>query len=244
MSQPLYVQLAKTLQEGIKNGKFPVGSLLPTELELSDRYSASRHTVRAAIAELQASGLVSRKKKVGTKVEAISPTAGYKQTVNSVEDLTEFGEKHARKIQLSEKITANKKLASQLGCSVGKEWLMLRTLRFSDKNPNEPMGLTEIYFDPSYKKIPKLAQDNPSILISHLIESEYGIRITEIKQEISATLLDEEFAKLLDAKPKSPALQIIRSYIDTSNEAFQITVTTHPANRYSFSTKLRRETKK
>lgn len=244
MSQPLYVQLAKNLQEAIKSGKFPVGSLLPTEYELSDRYSASRHTVRAAIAELQASGLVSRKKKVGTKVEASSPTATYKQTVNSVEDLTEFGEKHARQIQLIAKVIANKKLANQLGCSIGKEWLMLRTLRFSDKKPKEPMGLTEIYIDPSYKKIPKLAQNNPSILISHLIEAEYGIRIAEIKQEISATLLNDEFAKLLDAKTKSPALQIIRSYIDTSNEAFQITVTTHPANRYSFSTKLRRESKK
>lgn len=243
MSQPLYLQLAENLKKGIKNGVFPVGSFLPTELELAEKFSASRYTVRAAISELQAAGMVSRKKKAGTKIESSSPNAAYKQTVSSVEDLTEFGVKHARVIHSSEKVVANKKLAAELGCSIGKEWLKLCSLRYSDKEPDVPMGLTEIYIDANYKKIPKLAKDNPSILISHLIESEYGKRIAEIKQEVFAVLLDDEFAKLLQAKAKSPALKIVRSYIDTANEAFQITVTTHPADRYSASTRLRRESK-
>lgn len=243
MSKPLYLQLAQNLQNAIKKGQFPVGSVFPTELELAEQYSTSRYTVRAAIAELEAVGMVSRRKKAGTKVESATPNAGYKQTVSSVEDLTEFGEKHARVIYSNEKIVANKKLAEELGCSVGKEWLKLCSLRYSDKNPDEPMGLTEIYIDASYKKIPKLAKDNPSILISHLIESEYGRGIAEIKQDVFAILLNEEFAKLLQAKAKSPALKIVRSYIDTANEAFQITVTTHPADRYSASTRLRRESK-
>lgn len=243
MSQPLYLQLAQNLQNAIKKGQFPVGSLFPTELELAEQHSTSRYTVRAAIAELEAVGMVSRRKKAGTKVESATPNAGYTQTVSSVEDLTEFGEKHARVIHSTEKVMANKKLATELGCSVGKEWLKLCSLRYSDKNPDEPMGLTEIYIDANYKKIPKLAKDNPGILISHLIESEYGKRIAEIKQEVFAVLLNDEFATLLEAKAKSPALKIVRSYIDTSNEAFQITITTHPADRYSASTRLRRESK-
>ncbi len=243
MSQPLYLQLAQNLQNAIKKGQFPVGSVFPTELELAEQYSASRYTVRAAIAKLEAVGMVSRRKKAGTKVESATPNARYKQTVSSVEDLTAFGEKHARVIYSNEKIVANKKLAGELGCSVGKEWLKLCSLRYSDKNPDEPMGFTEIYIDASYKKIPKLAKDNPSILISHLIESEYGRRIAEIKQDVFAVLLNEEFAKPLQAKAKSPALKIVRSYIDVANEAFQITVTTYPANRYSASTRLRRESK-
>ena len=243
MSQPLYLQLAQNLQNAIKSGQFPLGGILPTELELAEQFSTSRHTVRAAIAELQSAGMVSRRKKAGTKVESITPSAGYKQTVSSVEDLTEFGEKHARVIYSSEKVVANKNLATELGCSIGKEWLKLCSLRYSDKNPDEPMGLTEIYIDANYKKIPRLAKDNPSILISHLIESEYGKRIAEIKQEVFAVLLNDEFAKLLQSKAKSPALKIVRSYIDTENEAFQITVTTHPADRYSASTRLRRESK-
>ena len=243
MSQPLYLQLAQNLQNAIKKGQFPVGSLFPTELKLAEQHSTSRYTVRAAIAELEAVGMVSRRKKAGTKVESATPNAGYTQTVSSVEDLTEFGEKHARVIHSTEKVMANKKLATELGCSVGKEWLKLCSLRYSDKNPDEPMGLTEIYIDANYKKIPKLAKDNPGILISHLIESEYGKRIAEIKQEVFAVLLNDEFATLLEAKAKSPALKIVRSYIDTSNEAFQITITTHPADRYSASTRLRRESK-
>ena len=53
MSETRYAQVARDLAEGIGNGRFPVGSLLPKELELCEQYAASRHTVRAAIRELQ-----------------------------------------------------------------------------------------------------------------------------------------------------------------------------------------------
>ena len=46
MSETRYAQVARDLTDGIANGRFPVGSLLPTELELCEHYAASRHTVR------------------------------------------------------------------------------------------------------------------------------------------------------------------------------------------------------
>ncbi|NSL19695.1 GntR family transcriptional regulator, partial [Tatlockia micdadei] len=79
MAETRYAQVARDLSERIASGEYAVGALLPTELELCDRYGVSRHTVRAAIAELQQSGLVSRRKKVGTRVEAAQPHAHYRQ---------------------------------------------------------------------------------------------------------------------------------------------------------------------
>src|SRR3954454_23191489 len=81
MSETRYAQVARDLTEGIADGRFPVGSLLPTELELCEHYGASRHTVRAAIRELQELGFVSRRKKVGTRVEATSVSSGYRQSL-------------------------------------------------------------------------------------------------------------------------------------------------------------------
>ena len=66
MKTPLYLKLAQDLKAEIASGKIAVGENLPTELELAEKYSASRYTVRAAIAELQAMGLVSRKKNLPT----------------------------------------------------------------------------------------------------------------------------------------------------------------------------------
>ena len=85
----------------IADGSFPVGSLLPTGFELCDRYGASRHTVRAAIRELQDLGLVSRRRKAGTRVEAMQPSSGYRQSLASVDDLVQFGASHRPELQRS-----------------------------------------------------------------------------------------------------------------------------------------------
>jgi GntR family transcriptional regulator len=56
MNKARHTDLARDLAEGIAEGRFPVGSLLPTEFELCDRYDASRYTVRKALDELQELG--------------------------------------------------------------------------------------------------------------------------------------------------------------------------------------------
>ncbi len=60
-----YAFVARALTEAIADGRHPVGSVLPTEFELADQFAVSRSTVRAAMQELQASGLVSRKRNAG-----------------------------------------------------------------------------------------------------------------------------------------------------------------------------------
>lgn len=52
----------------IVEGRFPVGSLLPTEPELGEELGVSRTVVREAIKALAAKGIVEPKKRVGTRV--------------------------------------------------------------------------------------------------------------------------------------------------------------------------------
>ena len=59
---PLYLHLAGKFIDGIHSGRFPIGSLLPREIELSAIHKVSRQTVRHAIAELRQKGLVSARK--------------------------------------------------------------------------------------------------------------------------------------------------------------------------------------
>ncbi|KAF1018295.1 MAG: putative HTH-type transcriptional regulator YurK [Paracidovorax wautersii] len=81
MSKPHYLQLARQLTEGITQGRYPLGTLLPTELQLCELYGTSRHTVRAALNELQLLGLVSRRKNVGTRVTATQVRHGFQPTL-------------------------------------------------------------------------------------------------------------------------------------------------------------------
>src|SRR3954453_12600024 len=126
-----HADVTRDLVEGITSGRFPVGSLLPTEFELCDLYGASRHTVRVALDELVQLGLVSRRKRAGTRVEARTPPGGFRQSLTSLEDLTQFGAAHVRMVQETGELVTNSELAKALGCPAGSRWLQISSLRLN-----------------------------------------------------------------------------------------------------------------
>jgi GntR family transcriptional regulator len=58
MEAPLHRRIADELRHQIAAGQLPVGSALPSEAQLTARWSASRGTVRQALAALRAEGLI------------------------------------------------------------------------------------------------------------------------------------------------------------------------------------------
>jgi GntR family transcriptional regulator len=68
MANPMYRQIAEDLRQQIESGGLPRGSQMPTELELRDRYNASRNTVRDAIKWLINLGLAETRPGQGTFV--------------------------------------------------------------------------------------------------------------------------------------------------------------------------------
>jgi len=64
----LYITVFNEISSLIKSGEFPVGSRLPTERELSDRFKVSRPTIREAIIALEAKEQVSVKANSGVYV--------------------------------------------------------------------------------------------------------------------------------------------------------------------------------
>ena len=241
MGETRYAQVARDLTAGIESGRFPVGSLLPKELELCDHYGASRHTVRAAIRELQELGLVSRRRKVGTRVEASAPSRGYRQSLVSVEDLVQFGAAHRRVVREIEDLVVDRALAKELGCAPGTRWLRISSLRMNGEHGAAPIGWTDVYVDAAYGDLRDVVRQTPDVLISSLIESRYGRRVADIRQDIQAALVPAKLARELQVDAGTPALRIVRRYIDPAGEAFEISVTIHPADRFTFSIRLRRD---
>ncbi len=74
MADPMYRRIADDLQEQIQSGQLPPGGQLPTEIDLRERYGASRNTIRDAIKWLIARGLVETRPGQGTfVVEKVIP---------------------------------------------------------------------------------------------------------------------------------------------------------------------------
>lgn len=63
---PLYYQLILNIKRCITGGLLKPGEILPSEAEICDVYQVSRSTVRQAFGELEAEGIVIRKRGKGT----------------------------------------------------------------------------------------------------------------------------------------------------------------------------------
>ncbi|MFG2411502.1 GntR family transcriptional regulator [Streptomyces goshikiensis] len=58
MGRVRYLEIAEALRAAILSGDYPVGAQLPSESDLAARWSASRGTVRQAVATLASEGLI------------------------------------------------------------------------------------------------------------------------------------------------------------------------------------------
>jgi len=236
-----FANIARHLTDAITSGHFGVGALLPTELELCKHYGTSRHTVRAALAELQQLGLVSRRKNVGTRIISAKPRTRFRPSLASVDDLVQFGEEHLRVVQSIAPETVRGDLAKELGCGDGTSWLRISTMRMVGDQNAMPIGWTDVYIDPTYAEIGELVAASPDTLISSLIEERYDRHIAEIQQDVRAfTISDGEMARKLQVEAGAPALKIVRRYLDADGELFEASVSVHPADRFSVSMRLRR----
>ncbi|TKC92572.1 GntR family transcriptional regulator [Trinickia terrae] len=240
MNRPHFAEIAQDLTEGIAAGRYPVGSYLPTELELRDRYQTSRHTIRAALHELQQLGFVSRRKNAGTRVESAQPRNDFRPSLASVEDVVQFGTEHLRVVQSAEEIAADATLAKVLHCEEGTRWLRISSLRVESDRKRPPIGWTDVFIDPAYREIADAARNEPDRLISSLIEARYGRCVSEIQQNVHAVNVSKEMAARLQMPAGTAALEIVRRYIDSTGIAFEVSISIHPADRFSVSMRLKR----
>lgn len=70
----LHYQIFLVIRDRILSGTYRSGESLPSEQELSEQFHVSRITMRTAMANLQANGLVERRQGVGTFVSARDAT--------------------------------------------------------------------------------------------------------------------------------------------------------------------------
>ncbi|MFI6497738.1 GntR family transcriptional regulator [Nonomuraea typhae] len=103
-SIPVYLRLARTLQERIDSGALPAGSRLPSEPELSAEFGVNRLTIRQAVAELDRAGSVEIRRGIGTFVRA--PVTRVSIDVDPLSQRIDLGSMHSREMNGSEKVIA------------------------------------------------------------------------------------------------------------------------------------------
>ncbi len=233
-----YLQVARTLRKEIVDGVYPVGSQLPTEHELCERFAVSRYTVREALRRLRDDNLVSSRPRAGTLVVPRPATNSYAQDVMSINDLLAFATGAKFAIESNTMVTIDDDLAARTGLQVGAEWLAVRGYRQSDGGA-APLCRTEYYINRAFAAVGRLLQRHTGPIFP-LIEDLFGVSIVEVHQEIAAVLVTPELADALKVEPGTAALEMQRTYKTSDGEVAQVTVNTHPSSRYRHSMTMRR----
>ncbi len=235
---PLYVQLAGVLKDEILSGVYLVGSLLPTEDRLCERFSVSRYTVREALRILREGGLVESRQGAGTVVIPLRSTESDIQQVMSINDLVAFAEGTRFVIESIKTVVIDARLAARTGLAAGEEWLEVRGYRHSEKI-DSPFCLTEYYINRAFAAVGRLLPRHNGPIFP-LIEDMFGQSVAEVQQQISATLVSPVLAEGLNVAPATAALEVRRAYKTADDVIAQLTINTHPASRFQHSMTMRR----
>ena len=235
---PRYREIAAELQQELRLGVYPVGELLPVETDLMTRFTASRQTVREALRIITEQGLIVRRAGLGSVVIASEPPVLFTHSVGSLAEWLRYSNETYRDMVKSREIVADRKLAAVLKCEPGKRWFLIEAIRRADAVA-APLAWTEIYVLPKYAAVTE-RRDHGRAPVHEQIAKMYGQTIERAQLEISTRGMPKALAKPLQAKAGSPALTMIRRYYGARDELFEVTVTTHPEGRYTYSMEMQR----
>ena len=197
---PLYYQLKTLIAEEIENGSYPVGSLIPTEAELSEMFAISRTTVRQAIAELVHEGKLYRVKSKGTFVARQKIRQDFMNRLQSFnEEMRQSGRCPSTEVLSLNVVTTPEEL-EEMGCRWPKQSILLHRRRCAD---GEAVVCVQTYL-PYDKCRHVLSHDFTNESMYTVLAEDESTRVTRVCRICEAVAADKQDTELLGVKKGSP----------------------------------------
>ena len=232
-----YATLSNKLTKRIGAGEYRVGEYLPSEKQLACEFGVSRPTVRRALEYVEALGLISRRRGDGTKVLASKPFTDYRYTTRPVDDLL-YGRGAERIVTGVDEIVCDAALAERLESAPGTRWVHIAQHR-NDRDSGEMLVWGDVYIDHQFRSIaPRIAEY--SGFICDLIEQEYGIAVSEIRQEIRPVVIPSAICHEMKLPEGSLGLEMTRRYLNNQKRPVEVSINIFPEARSVYSINLSR----
>jgi GntR family transcriptional regulator len=205
---PKYLAIYRTLAAEIADGKYPPGSALPAQRELSQRFGVTLMTVRQAVRLLEEDGLLNSRQGAGTFVaqNRFSYELGPLRSLS--EDFSSMGLRmHTTVIGLGLTIPPAS-VSARLGTG-DAHVLALERLRIlvsdDEADPDTPLMIQTSYLRGEHAPKISIAALRERSLYQVLFE-DLGIRVGRAEETVQATLLGEREGELLGYPAGAPAL--------------------------------------
>lgn len=127
--------IRELLLSRIQSGEWPLGALIPGEMELAEEYGCARTTVNRALRTLAEDGLVIRKRKGGTRVCQM-PVRHAKFEIPVIREQVEAtGSAYRHQVIARSKKVPPSAIRTRLQIPAGAKALKLDTLHLADDHP-------------------------------------------------------------------------------------------------------------
>lgn len=231
--------LASLLSAEIAGGRYGIGSTLPSESDLCQRFGVSRHTVREAVRRLAQTGLVARRQGAGTRIVAHTPRAAYVLSLRSLSEVLQFTRETQLEIGEKAVVALAAADAAFVQAAAGSRWLRLKGVRRAVEGGDVICHSTIFAHGRFAAVLADVAR--PGGPIYGLIESRTGEHVAEASQEISGGPLPAEAARVLKMAGDATAIRVTRRYLDMSGGVMLASLNWHDPAAFSYVVSLRRD---
>jgi GntR family transcriptional regulator len=183
---PLYEHIKQQISEQILTGALAEGSVLPAEAALAAQFHVAVGTIRRALADLVAEGLLARRRRTGTVVTGRAP--------QSLRFFFHYFRLHAIDGGLVRSTTTTLGLgrgqaaaaeASAMGQPPGTPVIRIKRLRSVD---GAPVMIEDLVVpEARVPGFPRAAEDVPPLLYLYLLR-QHGIRVVAVREHLQAGL--------------------------------------------------------
>ena len=132
---PVWKAISDALASDIAGGQYPTRSKLPTEADLSARFGVNRHTVRHALSDLAAKGLVVPRRGAGVFVTAPATDYQIGKRVRFNQNIAATGQVPSRQLSRLETCPATPGESEALGIPAGSMVHVIEGLSLADGQP-------------------------------------------------------------------------------------------------------------
>lgn len=221
---PLHVQIKMTLEDEILKGIYD--ERIPGELELMDRFSVSRATVRQAIKKLVDQGMLKKMQGKGTFIsfKPVEEWLGSFSTYSQI--IKKMGMKPYAKLLSIETMSTPKEVAATLE---QEEFYNIKRIRYADDNP---ISIENNYYSLEIGK--KIAKYDLNNVATYDLLEDMGIQLWKAKQIITCRMPTQEECNLLDIAISVPVLFIERINFDKEGNTVEYEQSVYRSDNYAF----------
>ncbi|HVM58493.1 MAG TPA: GntR family transcriptional regulator [Gaiellaceae bacterium] len=237
---PLYAQLKDALCREIRDGGLQPGDRFPSEAAISDRYGVSRATVRQAMADLEAGGVIQKIQGRGSFVAA--PKIRHVPLLTSFTELASSqGFAPSHRVLSSAVDGAPREVAAELGLEAGAPCRFLRRLFLAD---GDAVGLAETWLPlealRGHDELFDRDRLDQGSMYEALQTEPIGLVLDHAVETISPGVVDAASAGLLGCGEGAPVLVIRRLTFTPDGGAVESTRLVFVGDRYEYRVELHR----